>query len=186
MTTRASTLLAAIILAVATTRGSTVLANGLPFFKPADGGLVDLVYFGQIKDKQGLPLANVELAVETTSRYMYEIQFDQDRPGHYRSPDIGALYKEALQRVEPSTITITARKYGYKDVTRRVPLRAKGVLRVDFTMEPGQGASVDTTPASVDAGSMSSDTFFMMGGLLAVGLIGAAAHRASRQPSIAG
>ena len=186
MTTRTSILLAAIILAVATTGGSTVQANGLPFFKPADGGLVDLVYFGQIKDKQGMPLSNVELAVETTSRYMYEIQFDQDREGHYRSPDIGALYKEALQKVEPSTITITVRKYGYKDVTRRVPLRAKGVLRVDFTMEPGEGASVDTTPASVEAAPMSSDTFFMIGGLLAVGLIGAAARRASRQPSIAG
>ena len=128
-------------------------------FKPADGGLVDLVYFGQIKDGYGTPLRNVELAVETTSRYMYEIQFDQDRPGHYRSPDIGALYKGALQKVEPSTITVTARKYGYKSVTRRVPLRAKGVLRLDFTMEPGDGASVDTTPASVDSGPMSSDTF---------------------------
>ena len=186
MTIRASILLAATVLAVTAAGGSTVLANGLPFFKPADGGRVDLVYFGQIKDKQGMPLTNVELAVETTSRYMYEIQFDQDRAGHYRSPDIGALYKEALQQVEPATITITARKYGYKDVTRRVPLRAKGVLRVDFTMEPGAGASVDTTPASVDPGPMSSDRLFLIGGLLAAGLIGAAAHRASRQPSIAG
>ena len=179
-------MLAAIILAVATTGGSTVLANGLPFFKPADGGLVDLVYFGQIKDKDGTPLRNVELAVETTSRYMYEIQFDQDRAGHYRSPDIGALYKGALQKIEPSTISITALKYGYKAVTRRVPLRTRGVLRVDFTMEPGDGASVDTTPASVDAGPMSADTFFVIGGLLAVGIIGAAARRAGRQPSIAG
>jgi hypothetical protein len=186
MTIRTSIRLAAIILAVATTGGATVLGNGLPFFKPADGGLVDLVYFGQIKDRNGTPLRNVELAVETTSRYMYEIQFDQDRPGHYRSPDIGALYKAALQEVEPSTITITARKYGYKVVTRRVPLRAKGVLRLDFTMEPGDGASVDTTPASADAGPMSSDTFFMIGGLLAVGLIGAAARKAGRQPSTAG
>ena len=186
MTTRASYLLAAITFAVATTGGVAVQANGLPFFKPADGGLVDLVYFGQIKDRQGMPLSNVELAVETTSRYMYEVQFDQDRPGHYRSPDIGALYKEALQTVEPATITITARKYGYKDVTRRVPLRANGVLRVDFTMEPGEGSSIDTTPASVEGGPLSSDTFFLIGGLLAAGLIGAAAHRASRQPSIAG
>jgi hypothetical protein len=186
MTTHASILLAAIVLAVAATGGSTVQANGLPFFKPADGGNVDLVYFGQVKDRQGMPLSNVELAVETSSRYMYEIQFDQDRPGHYRSPDVGALYKEALQKVDPTVITITARKDGYKDVTRRVPLRAKGVLRVDFTMEPGEGASVDTTPASADAGTTSSDTFFMTGGLLAVGLIGVAAHRASRQSSIAG
>src|SRR5262245_15928788 len=145
MTTRASTLVIATILALASTAGSTVVANGLPFFKPADGGLVDLVYFGQIKDRRGLPLSNVELAVETTSRYMYEIQFDQDRPGHYRTPDIGALYKEALQKVEPGIMTITALKYGYKDVTRKVPLRSSGVLRVDFTMEPDEGASVETT-----------------------------------------
>ena len=133
-----------------------------------------------------MPLSNVELAVETSSRYMYEIQFDQDRPGHYRSPDVGALYKEALQKVDPTIITITARRYGYKDVTRRVPLRSSGVLRLDFTMEPGEGATVDTTAASVDEGPMSSDTLFLIGGLFAVGLIGAAAHKASRQPSIAG
>lgn len=186
MTTRASVLLAAAVLAVAATGGATVQANGLPFFKPADGGIVDLVYFGQIKDPQGMPLSNVELAVETTSRYMYEIQFDQDRPGHYRSPDVGALYKEALQKVEPAIITITARKYGYKDVTRRVPLRSSGVLRVDFTMEPGDGAAVESTAAGVAAGPISSDTIFLIGGLLAVGLIGVAARRASRQPSIAG
>jgi hypothetical protein len=60
------------------------------------------------------------------------------------------------------------------------------VLRVDFTMEPGEGASVDTTPAVADAGPISSDTFFLFGGVLAAGLIGVAAHRASRQPSIAG
>ena len=186
MTNRASILLAATLLAVTAAGGSAVQANGLPFFKPADGGLVDLVYFGQIKDRQGMPLSHVELAVETTSRYMYEIQFDQDRPGHYRSPDVGALYKEALQKVDPGIMTITARKYGYKDVTRKVPLRSSGVLRVDFTMEPGEGASVETTAASVSGGPLSMDTLFLIGGLLAAGLIGAAARRASRQPSIAG
>jgi hypothetical protein len=184
MTNRAKTQLASTIIAISTMSGPAVEANGLPFFKPADGGLVDLVYFGQIKDKQGVPLANVELAVETISRYMYEIQFDQDRPGHYRSPDIGALYKEALQKVDPSTVTITARKYGYKDVTRRVPLSASGVLRVDFTMEPQTGTAAETSTEGTLG--LRTDTLILIGGLLAAGLIVAAAHRASRQPSIAG
>ena len=167
-----------LVLALAPT---TLFANGLAFFRPADGGVVDLVYFGQIKDVDGAPLSHVELAVETTSRYMYEIQFDQDRPGHFRSPDVGALYKEALQTVDPSTITITARKYGYKPVTRRVPIRTSGVLRVDFVMErdhPGASA----TMANAGGGTVSN--VIAAAGVIGALFIAAAAHRASRRPSI--
>lgn len=171
------------LLAVGLMSPGLVWANGLAFFKPADGGVVDLVYFGQIKDADGKPLTNVELAVETTSRYMYEIQFDQDRPGHFRSPDVGALYKEALQKVDPALITITARKYGYKTVTRRVPMRTSGALRVDFTMEPEDS---QTTAAASSSGRVPVDVLFLTAGALAALLIAAAAHRASRQPSTVG
>ena len=57
-------------------------------------------------------------------------------------------------------MTITARNDGYKDVTRKVPLRSSGVLRVDFTMEPGEGASVETSTYSVSGGPLSTDTLF--------------------------
>jgi hypothetical protein len=175
--------LAAGLLTVVLLSPSVVTANGLAFFKPADGGVVDLVYFGQVKDPDGQLLTSVELAVETSSRYMYEIQFDQDRPGHYRSPDVGALYKEALQKVDPSLITITARKYGYKTVTRKVPMRTSGVQRVDFTMEREDS---QTTSVAVPAGGGRVDALFMSVGMIAVLLIAAAARRASRQPSTIG
>ncbi len=153
----------AVLLAVALPGVARVRANGLAFFKPANGGVVDLVYVGQVKDADGNLLSAVELAVVTDSRNMYEITFDQDGPGHYRSPDVGVLYKEALQEVDPKLITITARKYGYQTVIRRVPLRTKGTLRVDFTMRPGDGdAPLDT---SVPTGEEpSSDWLFLVGG----------------------
>ena len=187
MTTRTSILLAAIVLAVATTGGSTVQANGLPFFKPADGGLVDLVYFGQIKDKQGMPLSNVELAVETTSRYMYEIQFDQDRagplsqPGHRRALQGGAAEGRAVDDHDHrAEVRIQGRH------PPRAAARQQACCASTSRWSPATAPRWTPRPPASTAGPMSSDTFFLIGGLLAVGLIGAAAHRASRQPSIAG
>jgi hypothetical protein len=161
-----------------------VRANGLPFFKPANGGKVDLVYVGQIKDHDGNLLRNVELSVATTNRYMYEITFDQDAPGHYRSPDVGVLVKEAYQAVDPAQMTIVARKYGYKTVIRKVPMRTSGTLRVDIWMSPddGQVPIVEDAPPPIEE-KTSSDALFFAGGALALALIGVAARRASRQPS---
>ena len=175
----------AVILATALTVGSAVLdANGLPFFKPANGGKVDLVYVGQIKDQDGNLLRNVELSVATTNRFMYEITFDQDAPGHYRSPDVGVLVKEAYQTVNPNEITIVARKYGYRTVIRKAPLRTSGTLRVDIWMSPddGQAPIIEEAAPAIEE-KTSSDVVFFGAGVLAIGLIGVAARRASRRPS---
>jgi hypothetical protein len=177
----------AIVLAATLAAGSGVLhANGLPFFKPANGGKVDLVYVGQIKDREGNLLRNVELSVATTNRFMYEITFDQDGPGHYRSPDVGVLVKEAYQAVNPNEITIVARKYGYRTVIRKVPLRTSGTLRVDIWMSPddGQAPVVEEAPPAIEE-KTSSDVVFFGVGALAIGLIGVAARRASRRQSTA-
>jgi hypothetical protein len=174
----------AVIVATTLAASSALHANGLPFFKPANGGKVDLVYVGQIKDHDGNLLRNVELSVATTNRFMYEITFDQDAPGHYRSPDVGVLVKEAYQTVDPNEITIVARKYGYRTVIRKVPMRTSGTLRVDIWMSPddGQTPIVEEAPPPIEE-KASSDAFFFAGGALAIGLIGVAARRASRRPS---
>ena len=175
---------AAIFAMTVVTSSGVLHANGLAFFKPANGGKVDLVYVGQIKDREGNLLRNVELSVATTNRFMYEITFDQDGPGHYRSPDIGVLVKEAYQTVNPNEITIVARKYGYRTVIRKVPMRTNGTLRVDIWMSPddGQAPIVEEAPPPIEEKS-SSDALFFGGGALAIGLIGVAARRASRRPS---
>jgi hypothetical protein len=162
-------------------------ANGLPFFKPANGGKVDLVYVGQIKDGDGNLLRNVELSIVTDSKTMYEITFDQDGPGHYRSPDVGVLLKDALQTVDPKLITVVARKYGYRTAIRKVPLRTSGTLRVDIWMSPddGQEPIVQEAPPPIEERS-SSDPLFFAGGAIAIGVIGVAARRASRRPSTTG
>lgn len=186
MTCRSLGVCLAATLTVVLAGSGRLQANGLPFFKPANGGKVDLVYVGQIKDREGNLLRNVELSVATTNRFMYEITFDQDAPGHYRSPDVGVLLKEAYQTVNPNEMTIVARKYGYRTVIRKVPLRTTGTLRVDIWMSPDDGKTpiVEEAPPAVDEKG-TSDAIVFGAGALALCLIGVVARRAGRRPSTA-
>ena len=70
---------------------------------------------------------------------------------------------------------------------RKVPLRTSGTLRVDIWMSPddGQAPIVEEAPPPIEE-KTSSDALFFGGGALALALIGVAAHRASRRPSITG
>ena len=122
---------------------------------------------------------------------------DAQAPGLFRAhgyrarrfddgPDVGVLVKEAYQTVNPNEITIVARKYGYRTVIRKVPLRTSGTLRVDIWMSPddGQAPIVEEAPPAIEE-KTSSDAVFFGAGALALGLIGVAARRASRRPSTA-
>jgi hypothetical protein len=63
--------------------------------------------------------------------------FDNDSVGHYRSPDVGAQIKDNGEAVDPSKITITAAKKGYKVVkptTNAVPQKADGTYEIDFVL----------------------------------------------------
>jgi hypothetical protein len=111
------------------------LANGGEFFLPApEHGHVDLVYFGHIKDTDGNYLDNAEMTVHVDGIGM-TFPFDNDTPGHYRSPDVGAQIKDAGETVDPSKITITCAKKGYKQVRPAiVPQKADGTYEIDFVM----------------------------------------------------
>lgn len=112
-------------------------ANGGEFFLPApENGHVDLVYFGRIKDTEGNYLDGAELEVHVDGVGM-TFPFDNDAPGHYRSPDIGAQIKDAGEVVDPSKITISIKKKGYKQVkpaTNAVPQKASGTHEIDFVL----------------------------------------------------
>jgi len=113
------------------------MANGGEFFLPApEHGHVDLVYFGHIKDTDGNYVDGAELTVHVDGVGM-TFPFDNDSPGHYRSPDIGAQIKDAGETVDPTKITIVCSKKGYKQVrpnSPAVPLKADGTHEIDFVL----------------------------------------------------
>jgi hypothetical protein len=115
----------------------SALADGGEFFTPApENGKVDLVYFGAIKDTDGNVLDDAEMTVRVDGVGM-TFPFDNDRPGHYRSPDIGAQIKSLGEAVDPSRITISCAKKGYKVVrpTRNaVPPKPEGAYEIDFVL----------------------------------------------------
>jgi hypothetical protein len=88
-------------------------------FLPApEHGHVDLVYFGHIKDTDGNYLDSAEMTIHVDGIGM-TFPFDNDSVGHYRSPDVGAQIKDNGEAVDPSKITISCAKKGYKMVNRR-------------------------------------------------------------------
>lgn len=118
-----------------TALASPVYANGAEFFLPADrNAKADLAYVGHIRDRAGRPLDFVDLAVSAKDG-MIAFPFSNDAPGHYRSPDIGVLIKEAGAIVDPAELEMTCFVSGYKLARRSVPKRSQGVFEVDFVME---------------------------------------------------
>ena len=110
-------------------------ANGGEFFLPApEHGHVDLVYFGHIKDTDGNYLDQAEMTIHVEGIGM-TFPFDNDTVGHYRSPDVGAQIKDNGETVDPSKITISCAKKGYKMVRQpTVPQKAEGTFEIDFVM----------------------------------------------------
>jgi hypothetical protein len=125
------------ILGLSLAASAPTFANGGEFFLPApEHGHVDLVYFGHIKDTDGNYLDGVEMTIHVDGIGM-TFPFDNDTIGHYRSPDVGAQIKDNGETIDPSKITITASKKGYKVVTPKtnaVPLKADGTHEIDFVM----------------------------------------------------
>jgi hypothetical protein len=125
------------ILGLSLAASAPTFANGGEFFLPApEHGHVDLVYFGHIKDTDGNYLDGVEMTVHVEGIGM-TFPFDNDTIGHYRSPDIGAQVKDNGETIDPSKITISAAKKGYKVVTPKtsaVPQKAEGTYEIDFVM----------------------------------------------------
>jgi hypothetical protein len=138
MSNRFVSSLAAGALSIGVTAAGVALANGGEFFLPApEHGHVDLVNFGHIKDTDGNYIDNAELTVHVDGVGM-TFPFDNDTPGHYRSPDIGAQIKDLGETVDPSQITIACSKKGYKQVRpakTAVPDKAEGTYEIDFVLE---------------------------------------------------
>ena len=110
-------------------------ANGGEFFLPApEHGKVDLVYFGHIKDTDGNYVDDAQITVSVKDLGL-TFPFENDSPGHYRSPDIGAQIKDIGEKVDPSQISIEVSKKGYTQAKPViVPNKAEGTYEVDFLL----------------------------------------------------
>ena len=114
--------------------------NGTPFFFPnasSDGTSPNaLIYAGNIKDTSGRYVDDVQILVIATDIGM-SIPLKNDRPGHYRTPDIHGWIENLGGKVNPEKIRIDVNKRGY--VLARpvaVPRRVSGVYSVDIVLKP--------------------------------------------------
>src|SRR5262245_34245620 len=155
-------------------------ANGAAFFKPAGGNeKVDLVYFGKLKGTRGQNLDFVECEVSDGT---LDLRFENDRPGHYRTPDVGKFIKEYGQPVDPKALQITCFADGHEVVSQRVPNKTKGIHEVNFVLPsiPGKTDFTDTfaesAPVSTEPAG-SSGLMWLVPGLLALVAIGAAVRK---------
>ncbi len=135
----ARTKFASAALAVGLAVSGVAWANGGEFFLPApEHGKVDLVYFGHIKDTDGNYIDDAQVTI-TVKDLGLTFPFENDKPGHYRSPDIGAQIKDMGEKVDPSQISIEISKKGYDQARPvKVPNKAEGTYEVDFLLTKQQ------------------------------------------------
>jgi hypothetical protein len=155
-------------------------ANGSAFFKPASSNeKVDLVYFGTIKGTRGQNLDFVECEL---GNGVFEVRWENDRPGHYRSPDIGKFIKGYGQPVDPKALQITCFADGLELVSQGVPNKSQGIHEVDFVLPPipGEVSFTDVFAESErgrEAPRGHSAWMWVVPGLLALVAIGAAVRK---------
>jgi len=139
----------AVVLALAT---SGFTPNGEHFFVPPPEGQPNLMYFGFVKDTNGKLITEpATFRIEVKSLEM-DFHFQQDRPGHYRSPDVGAYHKEmgvpidptgisividlpGWRQVRPANTTVPNKRTGAPNFSTKVPFKLMGTVNIDFVME---------------------------------------------------
>ena len=158
---------------------STAAANGAAFFRPAGkDAKMDLAYVGTIRDVAGRRLNFADVTV-TDKNLGLTFPFANDAPGHFRSPDIGTLIKEAGELVDPSNLEISCFVVGYKIATRSVPRRSQGIVEVDFVMVADPNETTRTAPEPLSGNREGTARV----GLVALLLTAVAARTAVRRRS---
>jgi hypothetical protein len=153
------TVLALASIGFALTLTEIVGANGQQFFPAASGKVVDLVYFGRLKDKSTGKLIRERafLTIFDNASGM-SFPFMNDSVAHYRSPDVGAAVKElGGVKVDPKNLEIQLMVAGYKDVRlTTLPRASHGTVELNFSLDPS-GAAPGQTP-SIDAPAESASS----------------------------
>jgi hypothetical protein len=157
----------------------TAWANGEEFFAPAKNGKIDLVYYGRIKDSQtGRSITDSVYFVLTDTSTGLSFPFTNDKPGHYRSPDVGTAIKEIGEQIDVSRFAINVNVAGYKKATiARMPRKAHGTVELEVRLEPVVSDNVST--AGLSGANLPPWTWIILIGSLVLFVI----VRAVRTPS---
>jgi len=137
-----SVALAGFILALA----GSAWANGEEFFALPKDGTIDLLYFGRIKDSRtGRSVTGSVYFLLTDKSSGLSFQFLSDKPGHYRSPDIGAAIKGIGENVKVDAFELTTIVEGYRNAKiTRLPRKSQGTVELEVRLDPIVSGDVST------------------------------------------
>jgi hypothetical protein len=185
---RDSAFLSVAILGFLLAFASTVWANGEEFFAAAGGGKIDLVYFGRIKDKRtGRSVTDEAVFLIKDKATGLSFPFTNDKPGHYRSPDVGAAIKGIGEQVDVNAFEVELQVAGYKKVAvTRVPRKTNGNVELDFALEPLAPDTVSAAGVSATDGALFRPTAIILIGSMVLFLIVRGARTSGRRSSTGG
>jgi hypothetical protein len=152
---RDSTFVSVAILGFILAFAGTVWANGEEFFAAAGSGKIDLVYFGRIKDRRtGRSVNDEAIFLIKDKATGLSFPFTNDKPGHFRSPDVGTAIKEIGEKVDVNAFEVELQVAGYKKATvTRVPRKTHGSVEIDFALEPLAPDTVGAAGVSATVGA---------------------------------
>lgn len=173
------TVMSVVVLGLMLTVVGTAAGNGYEFFAPSGSEHpLDLVYVGQIRDKSTGKIIRDPAYLMVTERITgMTFPFGNDRPGHYRSPDVGASIKDLGGTVTANNLEVEAVVAGYKTARiTKVPRKLKGTVELNFELEPESSALAGAPLTSASNDSNSRPWVWLLLGGLAVVIGGAAAR----------
>src|SRR5580765_1986690 len=135
-TRRPRSSIAAIVVSIVLA-GGTLLANGESFFIPASRGPVDLVYFARVKNaRTGQPIEKPPYVTIVDPYSGIILPFAGDKPGHFRSPDVGKAIKEVTTHpIDTQQLEIVVTASGYQTVKLgHIPRQSKGTIELNVNM----------------------------------------------------
>ena len=171
---------------------AVVRANGEEFFAPFQGAKPRLAYFGQLKDAvTGKVIPTLAIMVITDKKTGMTFPFPNDRPGHYRSPDLGEIIKGVGGNAQPSDMEMLVSIEGYRNVTvTKFPKRDNGAVEITLRLEPDSSvgatasqAPVDVAPETAGEGGASAWGWLFVGVTATVLTVGGVARTAGRRGS---
>ena len=156
-------------------------ANGEEFFAPAKNGKIDLVYYGRIKDgRTGRSVTDSVYFVLTDKSTGLSFPFTNDKPGHFRSPDVGTSIKEIGEQSDVKSFAIDVNAGGYKRATiTRMPRKAQGTVELEVRLDPV--ASDEVLAAGLGGSNVPPYAWIILIGALALVVI-VRVTRASGRP----
>ena len=144
----------------------TAWANGEEFFAPAKNGKIDLVYYGRIKDSRtGRSVTDSVYFMLTDKSTGLSFPFTNDKPGHYRSPDVGTAIKEIGEQINVKAFVVDVNVGGYKKARiTQMPRKAQGTIELDVRLDPVDSDNI--AAAGLNAAALPPYTWIILIGAL--------------------